>query len=359
MSSQGSSDFGSSDVAPQAGAQPPRRRSSAMTTVVAVLVVAALAVGGFAIYRSQNHTARTADSATNTSVWNSTSGNWSGYAETTAQTGQKFTSATLSWVVDAVAPLASSQNGCQAQWVGIGGATSKDLIQLGTQGCSYGGQISYGAWIETLPAAETPIPSLSIQPGDTVVATLGLVSGPQGGSTQAATANYQALMHLILHFDPSFPTTHVIQRLRQLESHFSTEPWFPAVEVELHKLFSSPAPTSSTSQVWRFNFKVTAPNGSVQTFSKTVDYQSSLSSVEWITEAPTDSAGVQPLPNYGVARYFGDTVNGTVPTWSPTNQIILEDSHGQVSVPSAPASQDAFNTCFFPNINVATQCAIP
>jgi hypothetical protein len=60
-----------------------------------------------------------------------------------------------------------------AAWIGIGGVTSGDLIQVGTtEAVSRGGHTSYGAFYEMLPAPETPIPSLTVAPGDVMTADI-------------------------------------------------------------------------------------------------------------------------------------------------------------------------------------------
>jgi hypothetical protein len=95
----------------------------------------------------------------------SKSGNWSGYAETAGG----YTSVTGSWVV----PKSKSTTGFKvaAQWIGIDGANDSDLIQTGTQVEDDNGSISYGAWWEILPAAETPI-NEPVSPGQTITASI-------------------------------------------------------------------------------------------------------------------------------------------------------------------------------------------
>ena len=56
-------------------------------------------------------------------------------------------------------------SGPDATWVGIGGVTSNDLIQAGTQAIIQKGQTSYEAWYELLPGYQTIIP-LTINAGD-------------------------------------------------------------------------------------------------------------------------------------------------------------------------------------------------
>ena len=90
-----------------------------------------------------------------------TSHNWSGYAATN---GQPYTAVTGTWTVPQLA--SGGAQGVGATWVGIGGVTSHDLIQAGTQDVASGnGQSQYQAWIETLPQASRQVP-LAVAPGD-------------------------------------------------------------------------------------------------------------------------------------------------------------------------------------------------
>jgi Peptidase A4 family len=121
------------------------------------------------------------------------SGNWSGYEVSSAKTGQAARSASGTWVVPAVSTPGAGKPGFSSIWVGIGGdcldaacrIPDHTLIQLGTQqDVSASGQASYSAWYETLPQAETPLPQLSISPGDTVSAGLS-VRGPAAAGGQS------------------------------------------------------------------------------------------------------------------------------------------------------------------------------
>jgi peptidase A4-like protein len=100
----------------------------------------------------------------------SSSSNWSGYAAS----GGTFTSVTGTWTVPTVSP---AQAGADATWVGIGGLTSSDLIQAGTQAMVDGnGTVAYSSWIEMLPASSRPVP-LSVTAGDSVTVTITQQSG--------------------------------------------------------------------------------------------------------------------------------------------------------------------------------------
>ncbi|MGN6089448.1 MAG: G1 family glutamic endopeptidase [Actinomycetales bacterium] len=143
------------------------------------LVVAALAVGSSALplastaaavapvisHRPAIHAAK----ASGSTGW--ASSNWSGYAKT----GSGYTSATAQWVV----PSVQSSRGAtySSAWVGIDGFNNSSLIQTGTESDYYNGSPHYNAWWEILPAAETPIPSISVRPGDHMTASIAKGSG--------------------------------------------------------------------------------------------------------------------------------------------------------------------------------------
>lgn len=93
-----------------------------------------------------------------------TSQNWSGYVATAGT----FTAINGTWTVPTVA--ASNTFAADATWVGIGGVSSQDLIQAGTQAVpsnSNGGAVQYQAWIELLPQNLTTIP-MTVNAGDSI-----------------------------------------------------------------------------------------------------------------------------------------------------------------------------------------------
>ncbi len=156
------------------------------------------------------------------------SSNWSGYSAT----GGTYTGVSGTWIVPestGTGNIASS-----ATWVGIGGVSSRDLIQAGTEDTSAGnGRVSYDAWIETLPQASHRIP-LTVHPGDSVS-----VSIQEQGNNQ-----------------------------------------------------------------WLIAFK---NNTTGETYQTSVQYQSSLSSAEWIEEAPSARRQLLPLDNFGTVQFTNGT----------------------------------------------------
>lgn len=98
-----------------------------------------------------------------------TSYNWAGYV-TMRGANEQFTSVTGTWTVPTVGAATSTE--ADTMWVGIGGVTSGDLIQAGTQTIAdSSGGISYEAWYETLPQTTSPL-NVTIHPGDSVTASL-------------------------------------------------------------------------------------------------------------------------------------------------------------------------------------------
>lgn len=96
---------------------------------------------------------------------NHVSRNWAGYV---ADNGT-YTGVSGTWTVPEVS---GDMSGADATWVGIGGVTSHDLIQVGTQATvEENGRVSYEAFWETLPDISQPF-SMDINPGDAISATV-------------------------------------------------------------------------------------------------------------------------------------------------------------------------------------------
>jgi hypothetical protein len=95
-----------------------------------------------------------------------TSRNWSGYATTDGS----YTAISASWTVPQ--PALDGSYGASAAWVGIGGVTTPDLIQAGTEEVVLAtGRIRYQAWIETLPLPARRV-ALTVNPGDSISVSL-------------------------------------------------------------------------------------------------------------------------------------------------------------------------------------------
>jgi hypothetical protein len=115
-------------------------------------------------------------------VGQNSSHNWSGYA---AASGT-YTSVTGTWTVPPAG--INSAAGVGATWVGIGGVTSHDLIQAGTQDVAAGGgQAQFQTWIEMLPQASQQVP-VAVVPGDSVTVSID-EQGAGSGNWQISITN--------------------------------------------------------------------------------------------------------------------------------------------------------------------------
>jgi hypothetical protein len=111
-----------------------------------------------------------------------TSHNWAGYA---AAAGG-YTGVSGTWTVPV--PGINGTPGVGATWVGIGGVSSHDLIQAGTQDVSAGGgQAQFQTWIEMLPAASQQVP-VAVVPGDSVTVSID-EQGAGSGNWQISITN--------------------------------------------------------------------------------------------------------------------------------------------------------------------------
>ena len=190
----------------------------------------------------------------------STSRNWSGYVAT----GSGFSGVRGTWTVPTVTANASG-SGVDATWVGIGGASTTDLIQAGTQAVVDSGVVQYSAWIETLPQASQNVP-VTVNAGDSITVSI----------------------------------------------------------------------TAQSSNVWSISILDSTSGG---TYTGTVSYTSSESSVEWIEEAPTSGRTVVKLDQFGTIQFTNGSAveNGQTVTIAQAGAtpVTMTNSAGvQLALPS-------------------------
>ncbi|MDQ2787624.1 MAG: G1 family endopeptidase [Chloroflexota bacterium] len=99
--------------------------------------------------------------------------NWAGYEVDT----KNVTAVHATWVIPPV--TAPPATGYAATWVGIGGATTQDLIQAGTEEDIESGVPTYYAWVEALPDDTLGLSTrrLPANPGDLFSVTITNTSG--------------------------------------------------------------------------------------------------------------------------------------------------------------------------------------
>lgn len=111
-------------------------------------------------------------SSSSSSTTSYTSSNWAGYL---AARGQ-YSAISADWTVPTVSGNGSSMS-ADATWIGIGGVTTSDLIQVGTDDTvSSSGTVNIGAFYELLPNASININSLNVSAGDQMSAQINEVS---------------------------------------------------------------------------------------------------------------------------------------------------------------------------------------
>lgn len=98
--------------------------------------------------------------------------NWGGYIDTPAQPGALYTNVTGKWTVP---QISGTSNAVAAQWIGLGGVNSSDLLQIGTtEGIQNGQEVAQVFW-EKLPATATDV--MTVPVGSSISASIAQQSG--------------------------------------------------------------------------------------------------------------------------------------------------------------------------------------
>jgi Peptidase A4 family len=102
--------------------------------------------------------------------------------------------------------------------------------------------------------------------------------------------------------------------------------------------------SQTATNIWLINF---TDNTSGQNYQTTVSYDSSLSSAEWIEEAPSNGASVLPLDNFGTVSFTGGqtTENGSSVSinGAGASSVIMVNSAGQALATPSALSSDGTN----------------
>ncbi len=108
--------------------------------------------------------------------------NWAGYVIATSFNSPEpaVNQINASWIVQPANP--TPYNAYSSQWLGIGGFFDSTLIQTGTSSDFVSNSPQYGAWVELLPAAETPLNSTKypVKANDLMFGELKLVNPTTG-----------------------------------------------------------------------------------------------------------------------------------------------------------------------------------
>lgn len=270
--------------------------------------------------------------------------NWSGYQVLGARTHVAATSASGTWVVPKVSAPSRTVDGYSAIWVGIGGSCldvachvpDQTLIQLGTsEAASPSGQSLYEAWYEVLPAAEVVIPGLRVAPGDKVSASLGIAGTPgkgyNPGNIGAGGRTYNPM-------GGQEPKTYNLWGVRGPKTYNRMGVWGGRT---YNPMTGGRRPgnynASASPETWVLSISVKTPSGSIEHWSKTISYASSLASAEWIVEGPSAGCngriGQLPLADYHSVGFSGIQENAKAPSLGLSNLVVGYDPYGELSLP--------------------------
>ena len=219
--------------------------------------------------------------------------NWAGYQ--IAAGPLAYNSIQATWIVPAI--VASSTDTASAAWIGIGGGCTDPptcaiveptLIQAGTSQDNSGGQPTYSAWWEALPAPSVPISG-------------GIISSGQSFDVQAGDS----------------------------------------ITVTI---------SASPAVLWSILIEDARANIPQWTFSTTVPYIEPGLTAEWIMESPltagTGGAGQIALSNFGRITFTGLEVDNAPPTLTSNDEIIMTDGSGNILAQPSAASGNAFSACY-------------
>lgn len=132
-----------------------------------------------------------------------------------------LTTVSASWTTPTVTGNGSTTS-ADATWIGIGGVSSNDLIQVGTEDTvSASGTVSAGAFYEMLPAASQIIPGITVSQGDSMSASVSEISTGQWTITITDTTDSESFTTNVsytstnssaewIEEDPSYSNGHLV-----------------------------------------------------------------------------------------------------------------------------------------------------
>jgi hypothetical protein len=243
--------------------------------------------------------------------------NWSGYVDT----GPTFTAIKAQWVVPTVQPSQSAQY--SSTWIGIDGYQSGDtsLIQTGTAQQTSGGETSYYAWYEILPAYATEI-NMAITPGDHMTASVQEVTS---GTWKIALTDNTSGIAFSQQFSYSAPDSSAewIEEAPTINSDQSTLADFGSASFSNMADTNSGSPAVVSTQLDMVSSanhsSVIASSGSIANSAFTITYTGPVPTAP-VVQSTTTTVSVSPMSSIlGAAVTYsasvtsaGGTLTGTV-----------------------------------------------
>ena len=129
--------------------------------------------------------------------------NWAGYIDTPTSTSSQYTSISGSWTVPDIS-ASQQNNAASAQWIGLGGVSSTDLLQMGTVEQIQNGQPVIEVFWEQLPSSAQNV--MTVPAGSTITATIAESTGVNPTWNLTFTVNGQASSQTIapVIIDPTY-----------------------------------------------------------------------------------------------------------------------------------------------------------
>jgi hypothetical protein len=152
------------------------------------------------------------------------SSNWSGYAVT----GGPYTSVSGTFTVPSLESGDTTADQL-AVWVGIDGFTADDnsLIQAGVEECvdpNDPSEFKLFPWWEILPAAETPITTVTVAPGDEVTVTIGQADADDWTITLTDDTNKQSFTTTQAYDGPATSAEWIVEAPETVDSNGNPQP---------------------------------------------------------------------------------------------------------------------------------------
>jgi hypothetical protein len=254
-------------------------------------------------------------------LWESTSGNWSGYAVPLEGSGvtDTFSDVQGTWTVPTVTGNKGSRSTTYSStWVGIDGYNDGTVEQIGTeQDWTGGGQQNY-AWFEIYPSGGYEIEGFPVDSGDSISAQVQYVgqSNVQGNRGRSVEQSV-------------FKRGELGGRKRPANGSGQSEEEsvFKLTIVNITKNVSFSVPTSYTTVA-----------------------SASQASAEWIAEAPSSSE-VLPLADFGTVSFSGCNATSTgsrgepeaINFWPSDPLTMIDPSGGQATPYSLLDNGTAFS----------------
>ena len=246
--------------------------------LIAIVAVITFIVGAVAVFYSINLFLTSSGQIDEPAVLRVSQ--WAGYILSSDMQNRSpvVSCVSASWIIPEIEP--SENMTFSGVWIGIGGYGEESLIQIGTEQECLSSKPVYYAWYELLPDYLIRIPTLHVQPGDTIAASISLVN--------------------------------------------------------------------ENTNTWSITIKDVTRG---EHFKKTVVYNSSMLSAEWVVERPKVNGTVSTLADFGNVTFTEcnatvDDVTGPIGNFSYAQLVMHDEETPLVSVSPLNVDESGFTVSY-------------